>query len=63
VYYTGFVGGDAASFVNGKGIKFTSDEIEILGEGFLGIPHLPVKLLSSRYDPQERWCTRAPSMT
>jgi len=34
VYYTGFVGGDAASSVNGKGIKFISDEIDILGEGY-----------------------------
>ena len=31
---SGFVGGDEASFVSGKDIEFTSDEIEILGEEF-----------------------------
>jgi len=31
---SGFVGGDEASFVSGKGIEFASDEIGILGEEF-----------------------------
>jgi len=31
---SGFAGGDEASFVSGKDIEFTSDEIEILGEEF-----------------------------
>ncbi|CUS07034.1 unnamed protein product [Tuber aestivum] len=31
---SGFVGGDEASFISGKDIEFTSDEIEILGEEF-----------------------------
>ena len=31
---SGFVMGDEASFVNGKDIELTSDEMEILGEGF-----------------------------
>ena len=36
MYYAGFVGREEASFgsVNLKGIEFTSDEIEILGEEF-----------------------------
>ena len=31
---SGFVGGDEASFISGRDIEFTSDEIEILGEVF-----------------------------
>ena len=58
-----FVGEDEALFFGKKDFEFASDETEILGEQLSKNPPIAVKLFSSRYESQERWPLRPPSMS